>query len=524
VNALVGRLTSVRIAPLAAGAIVGVTLFSVITFISAGVFWDDGVYLITARALANGEGYRFLHLPGAPPAVHYPPGWPAILAVAWTLFPSFPANLGVFAFINLVLASAGAGLACAYGIRRLGLHPLLALAATVLFALTLPVMVLDSVLFAEPAFLVLAVLTIFAADRAAERGGARAALLAGGMAGAAMLVRSTGIVLVPAIVLALALAGRRREAVIALGAAFVLVMPWQIWSTIASAQLAAPLRGNYGPYFPWLAGAVGEQGVGFLVGVMRQNFTSLLRTMAVVFFPEANRELRPLLVVLLATVCGLGLVQSWQRAKSFVLFLAAYACLVMVWPYSPDRFAWGVWPLAGLLLAMGADGAWWMARRRELPSLARISAVIALAIAGIAAAGLAFYSARGTSRGWVHVAQRGSDRRLDPVVNWVNRNTPATAVIACDGEPLVHLYTGRKVVPVHVLSPDEYLAGTPLEQAADDLRALIVAGHADFVVLSAGAGELDAAPLLGAGTAFPRIVPLDTLPGGGVAFRVQWQE
>jgi 4-amino-4-deoxy-L-arabinose transferase-like glycosyltransferase len=524
VHPLLGRLTSVRATPIVAGTVVGFTLFSVITFISAGVFWDDGVYLITARALANGEGYRFLHLPGAPPAVHYPPGWPAILALAWKLFPTFPGNLGVFAFINVILAAVGAALACAYGIRRLALHPLLALAAVLLFALTLPVMVLDSVLFAEPAFLVLAILTIFAADRVADRGGWRAALLAGALAGMAMLVRSTGVVLVPAIVVALALAGRRREAAIAFAASLVLVLPWQIWSSLATAELAEPLRGNYGPYFPWLAGAVGEQGLGFLFGVARQNFASLLRSMAVVFFPEANRELRPLLVALLAAVCGLGLILTWHRARAFALFLVAYACLVMVWPYAPDRFAWGVWPLAGLVLAMGAHGAWSFARRRDLPALTRVSAWTALGVVGIAAGGLWFYSARGTSRGWVNVAQRGSDRRLMPVVDWVNRNTPPSAVIACDGEPLVHLYTGRKVVPVHVLSPDEYLAGTPLEQAAADLRALIVAGHADFVVLSAGAGELDAAPLLGAGTSFPRIVPLDTLPGGGVAFRVQWQE
>jgi hypothetical protein len=433
-------------------------------------------------------------------------------------------NLGVFTFINTILAAAGAGLTCAYGIRRLGLHPLLALAAALLFALTLPAMVLASVLFAEPAFFVLTVLALFATDRAVDRGGWRAAVLAGGIAGAAMLVRSTGVVLVPAIALALALGGRRREATIALVSSLVLVLPWQLWSAAASAELAEPLRGNYGPYFPWLADAVRDQGIGFLLGVARQNFASLLRSMAVVFFPEANRELRPLLVALLAVVCGLGLVVMWARARALVFFLVAYACLVLVWPYSPDRFAWGVWPLAGLVLASGARAAWGFARQRELPSLSRVVAAGAVGLAAIAAGGLAFYSVRGTARGWVSVAQRSNDRRLMPIVNWVNANTPATAVIACDGEPLVHLYTGRRVVPVHKLSPDEYLAGTPLEQAAGDLRALIVAGRADFVVLSAGAAEHDAVPLLGAGTAFPRIVPLDTLPGGGVAFRVQWQD
>ncbi|HEX7122734.1 MAG TPA: hypothetical protein VF178_10230, partial [Gemmatimonadaceae bacterium] len=52
-----------------------------------GVFQDDGIYTILGKSLALGEGYRYLNLPGAPPATHYPPGYPLFLALLWRLAP-----------------------------------------------------------------------------------------------------------------------------------------------------------------------------------------------------------------------------------------------------------------------------------------------------------------------------------------------------------------------------------------------------------------------------------------------------
>jgi len=56
----------------------------------AGVFQDDGIYVVLGKALASGEGYRYLNLPGAPYATHYPPGYPLFLALLWKLSPQFP--------------------------------------------------------------------------------------------------------------------------------------------------------------------------------------------------------------------------------------------------------------------------------------------------------------------------------------------------------------------------------------------------------------------------------------------------
>ena len=70
---------------------------------AVGVFHDDGVYTILGKSIATGQGYRFLHLPGAPAATHYPPGYPLLLALLWKIAPSFPENVPVFLFANAVL-------------------------------------------------------------------------------------------------------------------------------------------------------------------------------------------------------------------------------------------------------------------------------------------------------------------------------------------------------------------------------------------------------------------------------------
>ena len=72
-----------------------------------GVFYDDGLYVVLAKALATGDGFRFIHLPGAPPGVHYPFLYPAALSVLWRVWPAFPANVTLFQlFDSAMLATA----------------------------------------------------------------------------------------------------------------------------------------------------------------------------------------------------------------------------------------------------------------------------------------------------------------------------------------------------------------------------------------------------------------------------------
>lgn len=55
-----------------------------------GIYHDDGIYVCTAKALAQGQGYRLINLPDSPLQTKYPIIYPALLAVLWKIWPVFP--------------------------------------------------------------------------------------------------------------------------------------------------------------------------------------------------------------------------------------------------------------------------------------------------------------------------------------------------------------------------------------------------------------------------------------------------
>ena len=99
-SSLLAALSLDRLLPIALMAIVFFAAMLSVTPWPVGAFQDDAVYTLLAKSLATGEGYRMINLPGSPHATHYPPGYPAFLAVLWRLAPSFPDNIVVFKFAN----------------------------------------------------------------------------------------------------------------------------------------------------------------------------------------------------------------------------------------------------------------------------------------------------------------------------------------------------------------------------------------------------------------------------------------
>ena len=176
----------------------------------AGVFQDDGIYVILGKALASGEGYRYLNLPGAPYATHYPPGYPLFLAALWKLAPEFPQNVAVFTFANAGLLALAAFGAFGFARNRLGLSALGAGAVAVAGTVSVPVLIFGVFVLSEPLFLALLLLVLPYAERQADEGTWREALFVGLAGGALAMVRSTGMFVVPAFALVLLLRRRIR--------------------------------------------------------------------------------------------------------------------------------------------------------------------------------------------------------------------------------------------------------------------------------------------------------------------------
>src|SRR5688500_19545638 len=55
-----------------------------------GLFHDDGIYAVVAKALSEGNGYRVISVPGEPYQTKYPFLYSYLLSWAWSINPDLP--------------------------------------------------------------------------------------------------------------------------------------------------------------------------------------------------------------------------------------------------------------------------------------------------------------------------------------------------------------------------------------------------------------------------------------------------
>jgi hypothetical protein len=452
-----------------------------------GIFYDDAIYLLTARALAEGQGYVYPHLPGTPDAIHYPPGWPLMLAAAWKLVPRFPENVAWLKLINpLLLAATAAGMVVAG--RRLFALPAWAALAVALAAVTaIPVLTLANVLLSEPLFLALLFPALLACERLARPAvapgpdGARGsdaspgrwrdAAIAATLTAAVVLTRTIAGVVFIATVLVL-LRDRRWRPAAAYGLTFiVLVLPWQLFVWRASPGFPDELRGSYGPYLEWVIDGYRAGGWSFLRDVIVQNALDGWRMVGAFVAPLVRGTPRHAMTALATLALAASLVVTWRggAARVTALALAGYLLAVVAWPYQTERFLWAVWPLLLLVPAAGVATLW--SAPAGAPRTARRWAV--LAAGTLLAAGHLTYNARALARGWADSASEQMTRNTLPIVQYVLEETRLVGrVIAADASPMVALYTGQQVVPVDILTPEEHLRAKSAQAFADELSRI----------------------------------------------------
>lgn len=180
--------------------------FSLLRFstIPVGTFFDDAHYLILAEGLIEGSGYRLINFPSMPTEQAFPPGWPLLLAPFAGLFPG---NLMVPKLLALFFSIGSIPLADLLFRDRLAhLERLLFLLMVALNPLFIGA---AGTAMSEPAFLFFSLLTLVLLDRflsARESNESthwnvvRMAAVVLLCAGFSMVVRTTGITLVMAIV------------------------------------------------------------------------------------------------------------------------------------------------------------------------------------------------------------------------------------------------------------------------------------------------------------------------------------
>ena len=506
------------LAPLGVGAIVLAAGLVTMSPWPVGVYYDDGIYLLLAKALATGEGYRYLNFPGHPAATHYPPGYPALLALLWKLAPTFPQNVALFKLLNPVLMSVAAAGLFTFARRELALGTAITAGAILFGFLMVPLVAVTGVLFSEPLFLVMLAFALPACERALREQRRKAVVIAALLAGATTLVRSLGIPLVIALVLGLAVRRRYRAAGIAAGVAAAIMLPWHVWTAVHAHDLPRVFVGSYGSYTSTVGTAIDSNGVEHLARLAAYNVRDLARPIGAVFAPGAPLFIHWLIVATVILMLGLGLWALRRRALTTALFIAGYMGMVVLWPYAPDRFLWGVWPILILLLAAATDIGVRGARARAASGLPLVAHSVLVVAAGALALGLVRYNARGYTKGWLDMSQRGAARQLTPAVEWIQQNTRPTDIIASDGDPLLALYTNRLVVPSSRLAVEAYPNQPDSTSRLTDLRELLATYPIRYVILGSANSRSAAAVRVLASASEPKLQLLTVLPGGAAVF------
>jgi hypothetical protein len=447
-----------------------------------GSFFDDGVYVVLGKALATGQGYRYLHLPGHPAAIHYPPAYPLLLAALWRIAPAFPGNVAVFQLANALLLVAAALGSYSFGRARLRLTVAWSAAIAIGGTVAIPMLAQTTMLISEPLFIALLMPTLLLSERATDDDASHMhALAAGALAGALGLVRTLGIAVIPASV-AIATARRRPRTALWLGGtALAVLLPWQLWVAAHSADLAPELRGAYGSYGSWLLDAVRRHGLAFAVGTANMNILALLRIPLVQMTP--GWPLWSKLVVLAGAVLlfSVGVRRFARAAPIAAAFYLLYLVAVLLWPFPPYRFFWTLWPLTLMVLALGARIVWaWRPVGRATP----VWRAVALCAATSPAIAFLQYNVTGYRAQWWRALQDGLEPQVASVLHAVAVVPASRAPIVSEQAPAVYLYANREGVPATGSVADGYVYGPDATRARTDLEAVLRRFPARYVIAS----------------------------------------
>jgi hypothetical protein len=442
---------------------------------AAGTFHDDGLYVVTAKALAEGQGYRIISLPGEPPQTKYPVLFPWLVSLVWHLNSSFPANLPWLRLVPLLATLAWLALSWPL-LRRLGASRTQASVIVLLTAVSPWVAFLSTALMAETLFALFLTAGLLTMTRAWKDAGTRIdPLIAGFLFGAAVLTRIAGIAPAAAAVAVFVAKRRWMSAAQCLVGSAVVIAPWFWW--VSHQQPAAAMDAYYSAsnYASW--NIVTSYAWPEKLSVLLMN-----ATVSGLAFTEIWGVRVPAAAALLAGAAALMLVCAglWSaRREPVAAVMLAYCAIHAAWVWPPLRFTVPVIPV---LLWLGFIGA---AKQRLL------GCVVATVL--VAAGGFQL---------WMTVVQAREKGIVSPIagteswndtarlLNWISLETPRDATLTGNLDPMYYLFTGRKAVRAFTTDPYSlyydlgHRNGSPLG-TVDGFRNRLLAMKSDYVIVTA---------------------------------------
>src|SRR6266496_157726 len=446
-----------------------------------GFYHDDSLYAVTAKALATGEGYRIISLPGNPVQTKSPPAYPFLLSLIWRIYPSFPENVKVMMVLSALATLASLTIAWAYLTRRGYVSRPLAICVVALTALNWRTLVVGTSLFSEMFYTALSIAALYLAEQydRAERKWLTSAGL-GLLLGLAFLTRTAGITLLIAVAAFFVMRKQTKRGLLPIAIEVCFVLAWAGWS-YANRPGAEGLNTAYHESYIQTFDRV-------LTDFQSHNHVSRTSALLNVVGKNAWR----LIPVSIPLVC-LGMKYEWPASVGetwflpivglilfvFVLTVAAFLRLFrgglknipllpiyvtvylifhLAWPYyGHDRFLIPLLPflLAFLIGELERLRGMVVNELTERADLGRMmsAGLIGLALLGIASIGLYNYGL-GLKRSLIQTKRDAAMRTSEDIeaIRWINANTDPSDVLVCARDPMYYLYTERKATMLSSLT------------------------------------------------------------------------
>ena len=437
-----------------------------------GLYHDDAVYLVLAKAIAAGHGYRIESLPDPVPETSFPPLFPALLA----LFTLVSQQLQWLKVLPLA-CTAGWLILTRKLLLKMGASPNSAMLLVGMTAASPTIVLLSTNLMAETLFalLVTAALLTLLEERV---------WLGGLFAGLATLTRIAGVPLIVACILILVARRRLRSAAIFAAVAMAMIAPWFGWSLAHAGNTY--LSSNI------LTGLAASE----KLMVLAHNFVGLLASpFALITGYSNNFAIGITAVILIGSFIA-------RRQLAPDLFVALYCMALLCWVWPPERFVAPILPLILWIV--------WRAFRKVEPREAVAAVVLVAALIPLFANATRKSGAR-------------DQAEMQKLFVAIRANTDPASVLLANQDAVVYLNTGRKAIRGFVSDGfDLYYAPRQSAITPDRLSNAIRQSDVSYVVLTPDTGFAESVPFHESVAALERggvVEPVD-LPGASRDYRL----
>lgn len=412
-----------------------------------GIFHDDAVYWSNAKALAQGDGYHIMSLPGTPFQTKYPPLYPALLSLIWRLNPDFPSNLPLAMLMTWLFVPPFFWL-CRRVLLSAGATPWVALVTTTFIMVAPMFTVLSTSLMSEVPFCLLLFASLRLLDGELTP---RRAALAGVVAGLAYLVRTGAIPLIATVPFVLFLKGKRVAAVAFVAGMAPFIAGWMFWVSGHRAPGTDIVTLYYTDYLRYQLDQIPADVYPVLIWKNIANYCVGVGQWVIFLFEETIVNITITRFLGLAAIIGTIRLAWRTRQFQYALYALGLSSILFVWHYPPNwRFVFPVLPmlLAGFFTEVsgfiGMIRLTWTRNKRS-----DRSAAIIIGVPAVLAAIAAFYVNTDSLVRFVpdlFGQERYIRKQRIPVYAWVHDHVPATALFTAYDDVVLYLYSGRRSV------------------------------------------------------------------------------